>query len=102
MDIAELKNQDNMQKIEVEGEISSISEPREVEIKNGQNLGKVAKVADAILKDTTESITLTLWDDQIDQVHVGSKIKVENGYTTSFRGNVQLNVGRYGKLEILS
>ena len=46
MDIAELKNQDNMQKIDVEGEISSISEPREVEIKNGPNRGKVAKVAD--------------------------------------------------------
>ena len=102
MDIIELKNQDNMQKIDVGGEISSISEPREVEIKNGPNRGKIAKVADAILKDATESITLTLWDDQIDQVHVGSKIKIENGYTTSFRGNVQLNVGRYGKLEILS
>ena len=42
MDIAELKNQDNMQKIDVEGEISSISEPREVEIKNGPNRAYVA------------------------------------------------------------
>ena len=30
-----------------------------------------------------------------------ARVKVTNGYTNNFRGEVQLNVGRYGKLEIL-
>ncbi len=93
--IAELK--DNMRRVDVEGEIADMSETRSVNLR----VGGQAKVADATLKDEETSIKLTLWDDQIDQVHVGSKVKVENGYTNSFRGEVRLNVGRYGKLQLL-
>ncbi|MEE8239588.1 MAG: OB-fold nucleic acid binding domain-containing protein [Nitrososphaerales archaeon] len=93
--ISELK--DNMRRVDVEGEIADISESRSVNLR----VGGQAKVADATLKDEETSIKLTLWDDQIDQVHVGSKVKVENGYTNSFRGEIRLNVGRYGKLQLL-
>jgi ssDNA-binding replication factor A large subunit len=31
---------------------------------------------------------------------VNDLVKVENGYVTSFRGELQLNVGRYGKLSV--
>ncbi len=93
--ISELK--DNMRRVDVEGEIAEISESRSVNLR----VGGQAKVADATLKDEETSIKLTLWDDQIDQVHVGSKVKVENGYTNSFRGEIRLNVGRYGKLQLL-
>ncbi len=93
--ISELK--DNMRRVDVEGEIADISESRSVNLR----VGGQAKVADATLKDEETSIKLTLWDDQIDQVHVGSKVKVENGYTNSFRVEIRLNVGRYGKLQLL-
>ncbi len=93
--IAELK--DNMRRVDVEGEIADIGETRSVNLR----VGGQAKVADATLKDEEKSIKLTLWDDQIEQVHVGSKVKVENGYTNSFRGEIRLNVGRYGKLNLL-
>ena len=52
--------------------------------------------------DETGSIKLSLWDDMIEQVKVGDKVKVENGYTNSFRGDVRVNVGRYGKLEVIN
>jgi replication factor A1 len=32
---------------------------------------------------------------------VGDKIKIENGYITSFKGELQLNIGKYGKLTVL-
>ena len=92
--IAEL--QDGMRKIDVEGEISEISEARTVNLK----FGGTAKVADAKLKDDTGEIKMSLWNEQIDQVHVGSKIKIESGYTNSFRDEVSMNVGRYGKLVV--
>ena len=81
----------------VEGTIESISEPRTVNLKAGGQ----AQVADAILKDDTGQIKLTLWDAQIKMVKAGSKVTVENGYINSFKGENSLNVGKYGKLNIV-
>ncbi|MDE1862310.1 MAG: DNA-binding protein [Thaumarchaeota archaeon] len=81
----------------VEGMIDSISEPRTVNLKTGGQ----AQVADAILKDETGQIKLTLWDAQIKMVKQGSKVRIENGYISTFRGENSLNVGKYGKLEVL-
>jgi replication factor A1 len=85
-----------MRKIDVEGEITEISESRTVNLR----MGGEARVADAVLNDETGSIKVSLWDDQIDMVKVGAKIKIENGYTNSFRGEIRVNVGRYGTLEV--
>ena len=57
-------------------------------------------VADAVVADETGSIKLTLWNEQIDQVDVGNKIKIENGYVTSFKGEIQLNVGKFGTMTV--
>ncbi|HET6457755.1 MAG TPA: OB-fold nucleic acid binding domain-containing protein [Nitrosopumilaceae archaeon] len=81
----------------VEGTIESISEPRTVNLKAGGQ----AQVADAIIKDETGQIKLTLWDAQIKMVKAGSKVTVENGYINSFKGENSLNVGKYGKLNIV-
>ncbi|MDE1826663.1 hypothetical protein DYY67_0987 [Candidatus Nitrosotalea sp. TS] len=81
----------------VEGVIGSISEPRTVNLKTGGQ----AQVADAMLKDDTGEIKLTLWDAQIKMVKQGSKIRIENGYISTFRGENSLNVGKYGKLEVI-
>jgi len=81
----------------VEGTIESISEPRTVNLKAGGQ----AQVADAIIKDETGQIKLTLWDAQIKMVKAGSKVTVENGYINSFKGENSLNVGKYGKLNVV-
>ncbi len=88
---------DGMRRVDAEGEISEMSEPRSVNLKTGGE----ARVADCMLKDDSGQIKLSLWDDQIDMVKQGSKVRVTNGYTNSFRGEVRLNVGRYGRLEVL-
>ena len=95
MKISELR--DGMRRIDIEGIISEIPEPRNVTLRTGQE----ARVADCILQDASGTIILSLWNEDIDKVQVGSKIKIENGYTNSFRGEVKLNVGRYGQLIIL-
>ena len=81
----------------IEGTVESISEPRTVNLKAGGQ----AQVADAILKDETGQIKLTLWDAQIKMVKAGSKVTVENGYINSFKGENSLNVGKYGKLNVV-
>ena len=95
MNIKDLR--DGMRTVETEGEVVDISPTREVSLRTGGQ----AKVADATLKDETGSIKLSLWDNQIDQVTKGARVKVSNGYINTFRGERQLNVGRYGKLEVL-
>ncbi len=81
----------------VEGMIESVGEPRSVNLRAGGQ----AQVADAILKDETGQIKLTLWDAQIKMVKAGSKVEIENGYINSFKGENSLNVGKYGKLNVV-
>jgi len=62
--------------------------------------GSAHKVCDALVGDETGSIYLTLWDDNIEKVNESDTVKVDNGYVTLFKGNMRLNVGKYGKLEL--
>ena len=96
MKISELK--DGLRRVDAEGEISEKSEARTVNLR----AGGTAQVADCMLQDESGSIKLSLWDDMISQVRVGDKVKVENGYINSFQGEIRLNVGRFGKLEVLT
>ena len=58
------------------------------------------RVATAVIADETGKIKLTLWNEQIEQVNEDDKVTVENGYVTSFRGEIQLNIGKYGTLTV--
>ena len=96
MKIAELR--DGLRKVDVEGQVVEISETREVRSKF---TGETYRVAEATISDDSGTIKLVLWNEQIGQLKVNDTVKIENGYTKSFRGEVQLNVGKYGKLTIL-
>lgn len=95
MKINELR--DGMKRIDVVAKVDEKAETREVTSKfKDQTL----KVATALISDETGTIKLTLWNEQIDQVNVNDKVKIQNGYITSFRGEIQLNIGRYGTLTV--
>jgi replication factor A1 len=59
------------------------------------------RVADALVGDETGCAYLSLWDDNIDKINEGATIRITNGYVNLFRGNIRLNIGRYGSLELL-
>lgn len=86
-----------MKRVSIEAKVTEKSDARDVQ---SRFKDQTYKVADAVITDETGSIKLTLWNEQIDQVNVNDVIKVENGYVTSFRGETQLNVGKYGKLTV--
>jgi len=88
---------DRMKNVVVQGKVTEKSDPREV---MSRFKDETYKVATAIVADESGSIKMTLWNDQITQVNVGDTVKVENGYVSSFRGEIQLNVDRYGKLAV--
>ena len=83
--------------INVQGRIVKKEEIRNANTKYGET-----KVCDAYLVDDSGLIQLTLWGEDTEKVKVGDKVSIENGYTTTFRNEVQLNVPKKkGKLEIL-
>jgi len=86
-----------MKRVSVEATVVEKGTPRQV---MSRFKGETYTVADAKVADESGSIKLTLWNEQIAQVNVNDKIKVENGYVTSFQGQVQLNVGKFGKMTV--
>ncbi len=95
MKISELRNGDK--RVSVEATVLEKGTPRQVMSKFGT---ETYTVADAIVGDESGKIKLTLWNEQIAQVNVNDKIRIENGYVTSFKGEVQLNVGKFGKMAV--
>ena len=82
--------------VDIEVDIVDVGEVREFE-----KFGKSGRVATAIAKDETGDIKLTLWNDQIDQVKAGDKVKITNGYVSEWQGEPQLTTGKMGKLEVV-
>lgn len=85
--------------INTKGVVKSMGDPRTVNLKSGGTID----VCDAILTDgetENDEIKLTLWGDDIKAVNVGDTIVITNGYTNSFRDEVSLTKGKYGKMEV--
>jgi replication factor A1 len=77
--------------------VVSINPVREV---TSRRDGASHQVTEALVADETGSVLLTLWDDTIDEVREGDTYDIHNGYITIFRGSMQLNTGRYGRLTL--
>ena len=86
-----------MKKVNIEAKVMEKSDTREVV---SRFKDQTYKVATALIADDTGTIKLTLWNEQIDRVNVNNTVKVENGYVTSFKGEIQLNTGKYGNLTV--
>ncbi len=95
MNISELKA--GASNVQLEAVVAEKDEPREVVTKYGKRLN----VANAVLKDDTGSIAISLWGNDINGINVGDKVKITNGYVGEFRGTPQLSTGKYGKIEVL-
>jgi len=85
-----------MRNISVRAKVTDISERREVSTKYGRR-----EVATAVIEDETGKINLSLWGKQIDMVSVGDWVDIEGAFVTEFREELQLNVPRSGKLEVV-
>lgn len=94
MNIEELKA--GQGKVDIEVEVVDISD-----VRTFSKFGKDGRVATAKVKDESGEIDLTLWNENIDGVSVGDKLKIENGYVSEFQGNTQLTAGKYGTLSVV-
>ena len=81
-------------KVEIEVEVVSKEEPREF-----TKFGSVGKVCNCKVKDDSGEIKMTLWNEQADEVSVGDKLRITNGYVGDYQGELQLSTGKFGKME---
>jgi len=96
LQIKDLKN--GMRDITVEAKVTEKSAPRQV---LSRYKDEMYNVATAVISDGTGQIKLTLWNEQINNVEVNDTVKISKGYVTSFKGEIQLNVGKYGTLDVV-
>ena len=72
------------------------------DIREFSKFGKPGRVANAVAKDETGEIKLSLWNEQIDQIKKGDRIQIKNGYVNEWKGEKQLTTGRNGTIEVIS
>ena len=94
MAIADLKVRQG--KIDIVVEVVAKEEPRGFE-----KFGRTGKVCTATIKDESGEMKLSLWNEQCDNVNVGDKIHIINGYVNEFQGVPQLTTGKFGRLEVV-
>jgi replication factor A1 len=58
-------------------------------------------VSNSTISDDTGSIKLPLWNNQINMVSVGDTVQIEKGRVRTFRGELQVSVGKSGKLTVI-
>ncbi len=91
--VAELRPR--MKSVTVTFKVVGLGEEREVVSRDDDSRHRIV---DAVVGDSTGTVLMPLWDSAIDSVQVGESYTLTNGYTGLFRGNLRLNIGRYGQL----
>ncbi len=94
MKISELQAQ--MGNVSLKAEVVAIEAPREI-----NKMGRPLRVANATLKDESGTISLVLWNENIDKVQEGSVIEIENGYVNTWQDKLQLTLGKFGKMTVV-
>jgi replication factor A1 len=85
-----------------QGQVDLIAEVTEKgDVREFEKFGRKGRVCNAKIKDATGEMTLTLWNEQIDQVNVGNKVHIINGWVSEWQGEKQLSTGKFGQLEIV-
>ena len=93
MKISELKN--GQSSVSIEAEVTNVGE-----VRSFNKFGRDIRVATAIIKDPSGSVQLSLWNQDIDKVKKGDRIKISNGFVKEYQGELQLTAVKFGKIEV--
>jgi ssDNA-binding replication factor A large subunit len=82
-----------MTNVQLLAKVVSKDAPRTVNTKYGST-----KVCDAVLKDETGQIGLTLWSEQISKVKEGDEVAIKGAFTSEWQGEVKLNLPKNSEI----
>jgi replication factor A1 len=86
-----------MKKVSLKAEVLEIPKSKIVYTR----YGTTACISNALIRDETGSMKMSLWNQQINTVHKGDVIDVKNGTVAWFSGERQLRLGRRGSLCVI-
>ena len=95
MKVKDLKAEQKFDVLELT--ITEKGEVRDVNTFRGQSRVCDAKGVD----EDGDSVALSLWNEEIDQVNQDERVRITNGWVRQWRGNLQVSAGRFGKLEVV-
>jgi len=90
---------EGMSDITLLGRVIETSEPRTFDRDDGEG-----KVANIVLGDETGWVRVALWDERADDVESlssGGTVRVRDGYAREREGDVEVNVGERGSVDVL-
>jgi replication factor A1 len=82
-------------RVNLTAKVVSMNPVREVVSRND---GSSHKVTEFLVGDETGSVLLTLWDADIEKVKEGDIVDIGNAYISLFRGQMRLNIGKFGTI----
>ena len=71
------------------------------EVREFSRFGKLGRVCTAKITDDSGDMELTLWNEEVDAVAEGDKVKLSDGWCKEWNGKLQVSTGKNGKLEKL-
>jgi len=89
-------------KVDAKFDVLEITIQEKGETRNVSTFRGQSRVCDAKgVDEDGESVALSLWNEEIDQVNQNDRVRITNGWVRQWRGNLQVSAGRFGKLEIV-
>jgi replication factor A1 len=70
-------------------------------VREFEKFGKKGLVCNCTIKDASGEMQLTLWNEDVNAVEEGEKIKITDGWVKEWNGQKQITPGRNGKIEKL-
>jgi len=80
-------------KVNIKVKVVSKTQPQEI---ISRQQGTTYRMAEAVVGDSSGVIVMTLWDDNIGLINEGTCYDIHNGYVQVFKGQMRLNIGRFG------
>lgn len=80
----------------IEGTIVEVGD-----VRTFNKFGKEGRVTNTILQDETGKVKLSLFNEQIDQIHLGDQVKITKGFCKEWQGELQVSAGQFGKMEVV-
>jgi len=93
--VMELKPE--MRNINMTVRVISSDEPKTINTRSGQRT-----ISEAIVGDETGRVKLTLWGKAAGTVKEGQVIEIKGAWTTTYRGDVQLNIGGANNVKVVA
>ncbi len=85
-----------MRNIDLDLKLVELEEPRTFVSRQGRE----GVVATGIAEDDSGKIKVSFWNEDVNKVKVGDRIRIKNGYSRLFRDEVHVSSGMYGSLEV--